>query len=72
MNGGGQMSLSGHSPGTTHHSHSSPGPDISEFSIKQEPGVLPDMPGAMGIFEREPQLGIDFILKYESDSRVLS
>jgi len=57
---GGSLSVSGHSPGTTQHSHSPQGPDIQEFGIKQEPGVIPDMPG---IFEREPQLGIDFILK---------
>jgi len=57
---GGAASLSGHSPGTTHYSHSPQGPDIQEYGIKQEPGVVPDMPG---IFEKEPQLGIDFILQ---------
>ena len=54
------MGVSGHSPGTTHYASSPQGPDIQEFSIKQEEGIIPDMPG---IFEREPQLGIDFILK---------
>jgi hypothetical protein len=54
------MGASGHSPGTTHYASSPQGPDIQEFSIKQEEGIMPDMPG---IFEREPQLGIDFILK---------
>lgn len=65
LNGGG-MSVSGHSPGTTHHSHSPQGPDVQEFSIKQESHGVPDMPGMMapGIFEKDPQLGIDFILKY--------
>lgn len=58
LNGG--QSASGHSPGTTHYSHSPQGPDIQEFAVKQEPGAVPDMPG---IFEKEPQLGIDFILK---------
>jgi hypothetical protein len=66
------MSTSGHSPGTTHHSYSPQGPDIQEISVKQEPGAIPDMPGmpmsvmrmqGIGIFEKEPQLGIDFILK---------
>ena len=54
------ISTAGHSPGTTHYASSPQGPDIQEFAIKQEEGVVPDMPG---IFEREPQLGIDFILK---------
>lgn len=58
LNGG--HSASGHSPGTTHYSHSPQGPDIQEFSIKQESNAVADMPG---IFEKEPQLGIDFILK---------
>ncbi len=56
----GPLSVSGHSPGTAHYSHSPQGPDLQEFSIKQERGAVPDMPG---IFEKEPQLGIDFILK---------
>ena len=58
--GAASLGGSGHSPGTTHYASSPQGPDIQEFSIKQEEGVMPDMPG---IFEREPQLGIDFILK---------
>ena len=57
---GAPMSVSGHSPGTTQYASSPQGPDIQEFAIKQEEGTTPDMPG---IFEREPQLGIDFILK---------
>lgn len=53
-------SVSGASQGgTTHHSHSPAGPDIMEQSIKQEPGTVMSMPG---IFEKDPQLGIDFIL----------
>lgn len=55
-------SVSGTSQGAaTHHSHSPAGPDIMEQSIKQEPGIVMAMPG---IFEKEPQLGIDFILAY--------
>lgn len=57
---GAALSVSGHSPAATHHSHSPPGPEIQEFAVKQEPAAVPDMPG---IFEREPQLGIDFILQ---------
>jgi hypothetical protein len=65
LNGTGSMSVSGHSPGTTQHSHSPySGPDVQEFGIKQERGAIPDMPG---IFEKEPQLGIDFILKFVTD-----
>lgn len=60
---GGSMSV-GHSPGTTHHSSPS-GPEVQEFSpinpIKQEQQGVPDMP--LGIFEKDPQLGIDFILR---------
>ena len=65
-NGGG-LSV-GHSPGTTHHSSPS-GPEIHETSpmaSQQEHHGVPDMP--TGIFEKEPQLGIDFILKYVSDA----
>ena len=52
----------GHSPGTTHHSGSPSGPDVQEHAlIKQEPRGVPDMP--IGIFEKDPQLGIDFILQ---------
>lgn len=57
-NGSG-MSHTGHSPGTTHHSHSPPGPDVQEQSQGNSPQGVPDMPG---IFEKEPQLGVDFIL----------
>ncbi|KIW22784.1 hypothetical protein, variant 1 [Cladophialophora immunda] len=63
---GGAMSVSGHSPGTTHYTSSPQGPDIQELGIKQEEGITPDMPG---IFERDPQLGIDFILKLEQTCR---
>ncbi|OAP63883.1 hypothetical protein AYL99_03110 [Fonsecaea erecta] len=63
---GGSLSVSGHSPGTTHYASSSHGPEVQEFGIKTEEGVIPDMPG---IFEREPQLGIDFILKLEQTCR---
>lgn len=41
------------------HGHSAAEAGIFEQSIKQEPSAVPDMPG---IFEREQQLGIDFIL----------
>ncbi|EXJ88517.1 hypothetical protein A1O1_05447 [Capronia coronata CBS 617.96] len=64
---GGPLSVSGLSPGTTHHSHSPQGPEIQEMApIKQESEGISDMPrpGA-GIFEREPQLGVDFILRLE-------
>lgn len=54
------MSMAGHSPSTTFQGHSPAGPEIQEFAIKQERDGTPDMPG---IFEREPQLGIDFILQ---------
>ncbi|KAJ9615347.1 hypothetical protein H2200_001422 [Cladophialophora chaetospira] len=60
------LSNSGHSPGTTQYASSPAGPDIQEFSIKQEEGAVPDMPG---IFEKEPQLGIDFILRLEQTCR---
>ncbi|OAL17503.1 hypothetical protein AYO22_11538 [Fonsecaea multimorphosa] len=63
---GGPMSVSGHSPGTTHYASSPQGPEIQEFGIKKEEGIMPDMPG---IFERDPQLGIDFILKLEQTCR---
>jgi len=56
-------SVSGTSQGgVTHHSHSPAGPDIMEQSVKQEPGTVMSMPG---IFEKDPQLGIDFILAYD-------
>lgn len=55
--------ISGHSPGSqsnpspqTHHSHSSP--EYQETGGYRDKSI-PDMPG---IFEKEPQLGIDFIL----------
>ena len=68
-NGNG-ISVSGHSPSGTHHSpathHSSSpiGPDLQEFQIKQEHDVVPALPG---IFERAPQLAVDFILQYVGD-----
>jgi len=56
----GAVPASRHSPGTTHHSNSPSGPDIQEqVPIKQEHSGVPDMPG---IFENDPQLGVDFIL----------
>ena len=67
-NGSTSMSVSGQSPGithhssgTTHHSSSSSGPEIQEFSIKQEHDAVSSMPG---IFEQDPQLAVDFILQY--------
>jgi hypothetical protein len=59
---GGALSI-GHSPGTTHHSSPS-GPELQEISplpTKHEQHGVPDIP--LGIFEKDPQLGIDFILK---------
>lgn len=52
---GTNSSLSGHSP-ATHHSHSPS--DMQEMAGTKD-SYTPDMPG---IFERDPQLGIDFIL----------
>lgn len=52
---GTSSTISGHSP-MTHHSHSPP--DTQETVGAKSP-YTPDMPG---IFERDPQLGIDFIL----------
>jgi hypothetical protein len=57
---GGAMSAAGHTPGSTQYASSPAGPEINEFTIKREHEPVRDMPG---IFEREPQLGIDFILK---------
>ena len=61
-NGAGSV-ISGHSPGSqnnpspqTHNSHSPP--ENQETSTYRDKGV-PDMPG---IFEKDPQLGVDFIL----------
>ena len=45
--------------GGAFHGHSQAEPGISERAIKQEPTGISDMPG---IFERNQQLGIDFIL----------
>lgn len=56
---GSMMSPSGHSPSGTHHSHSSPGPDIQEQQQGHSPRAVSDLPG---IFEKDPQLGVDFIL----------
>jgi hypothetical protein len=60
---GGSISMS-HSPGNTNNGGSPAGPDIQEYSpinpIKTEQGVS-DLP--IGIFEKDPQLGIDFILQ---------
>jgi hypothetical protein len=61
---GGSLSV-GHSPGTTQHSNSPDAPGVNEYSpmphIKQENQGVPAQP--MGIFEKDPQLGIDFILQ---------
>ena len=59
VNGNG-LGAPNHSPSVTHHSTSPSGPDLSELAIKQEPSGVSDMPG---IFEQNPQLGIDFILQ---------
>jgi hypothetical protein len=61
-NGSGYM---GHSPSATmvSHGHSSAGPEVQEFGtpmIKMEREATPTLPG---IFEKDPQLGIDFILQ---------
>lgn len=54
-NGGG--SRPGHSPGIKQHSNS---PEVLEQVINQEDSPVADMPG---IFEKDPQLGVDFILE---------
>jgi hypothetical protein len=57
---GGLPSHSGQSVmGGAFHGHSQAEPGISERGVKQEPAGISDMPG---IFERDQQLGIDFIL----------
>lgn len=53
---GSSSAISGHSPMTHHSSHSPP--DMQETGGMKSLQV-PDTPG---IFERDPQLGIDFIL----------
>jgi hypothetical protein len=45
--------------GATHHGHSPADPGVFELNIKQETTGVSSMPG---IFERDPQLQIDFIL----------
>ena len=54
-------STSGHTP--QNHSTGATSPLIAENAIKQEGSPVADMPG---IFEKDPQLGIDFILAYAS------
>lgn len=49
----------GSTSGGTFHGHSQAEPGIIERAVKQEPTGIADMPG---IFERDQQLGIDFIL----------
>ena len=56
MSGNSPQSHNNSSPGATHHSNSPP--EIQEIGVLKDAGT-PDMPG---IFERDPQLGIDFIL----------
>ncbi|KAK5084301.1 hypothetical protein LTR05_005377 [Lithohypha guttulata] len=51
------------SPGTTHHSHSSP--EMQEVGGSHDIAIT----DAPGIFEKEPQLGIDFILALEETCR---
>lgn len=53
---GANSAISGQSPMTHHSSHSPP--DIQEMGGMRSP-YTPDTPG---IFERDPQLGVDFIL----------
>lgn len=57
---GALSSTSGHSPMGTHHSNS---PSVVE---EQGPMIMSDprMPDMPGVFEKDPQLGIDFILAY--------
>ena len=59
--GAGRMgSMSGGSAsGGTQHSYSSPDPGVFEQAIKHESPGVPEMPG---IFERDPQLQVEFIL----------
>ena len=47
------------SVGTSYHSHSPPDMGFSERAIKREDSTVQQMPG---VFENDPQLGIDFIL----------
>ena len=58
---GKSSSMAGPPSGATHHSQSGgpTSPLILEHSIKQEMEPVSDMPG---IFETDPQLGIEFIL----------
>ncbi len=58
-NGGVPATSAMSTSGGAFHGHSPAEPGISERSIKQEPAGISDMPG---IFERDQQLGIDFIL----------
>lgn len=58
---GGSAGASRHSPSAQHqpqHHSSSPVPDIPDFSTGKD-RLISDKPG---VFERDPQLGIDFIL----------
>jgi len=55
-------SISGHSPSTTYHGHSPQVPEMQGYAIKREYEPVPAMP-TIGVFERDPQLGIDFILR---------
>ena len=57
----GSSYMSGLSPSTTMHGHSPARPEVQEFAVKSEREGTPDVPG---IFEKDPQLGIDFILQY--------
>ena len=54
-------SMTGSASGRTNHTHSTAptSPLILEQAIKQEYNPISDMPG---IFEKDPQLGIEFIL----------
>lgn len=58
---GGSSVMSGHSP-NARQSHSPPAAQVLEYGQKPDKQIA-DMPG---IFERDPQLGIDFILAYVS------
>ena len=59
--GRGGIFSGGSASGTAHHGQSSADPGVFEQSIKRESTGISDMPG---IFEKDPQLQVEFILAY--------
>ena len=56
-------SHSSHTPST--HTATPHSPLVSEYAIKRESEPVADTPGNIaGIFEKDPQLGVEFILAY--------